>query len=144
MSPKERQPPSNHDIELAPQASCWTPERLELKAWLTRNAPSLAELYEGAICLLFEHRLPGYTRFVTHAAREIANRAARCNFGCQLCRKITLFGKIGSNHRPMEKCQSWLWQSISIFRNGAKRSWSDAAGGRNSARPVPAVRKFDR
>lgn len=74
MSPKERQPPSNHDIELAPQASCWTPERLELKAWLTRNAPSLAELYEGAICLLFEHRLPGYTRFVTHAAREIANR----------------------------------------------------------------------
>src|SRR5262249_28073603 len=24
--------------------------------------------------LLFEHRLPGYTRFVTHAAREIANR----------------------------------------------------------------------
>lgn len=53
---------------------CWTAQRLELKAWLVRNAPSLAELYEGAVSILFEHRLPGYTRLVGHAVREIRNR----------------------------------------------------------------------
>jgi hypothetical protein len=52
----------------------WTSERLQLKAWLTRNAPSLAELYESAVRLLFEVRLPGYTRFVRHAVRAIRNR----------------------------------------------------------------------
>jgi hypothetical protein len=35
---------------LAADFPCWTPERLQVKAWLKRNAPSLAklaELYEG-------------------------------------------------------------------------------------------------
>jgi hypothetical protein len=54
--------------------TCWTRERLELKKWLARNAPSLAELYEGSVRLLFELRLPGYSRFVAHAVREIGNR----------------------------------------------------------------------
>lgn len=57
-----------------PVTLCWTPERLELKAWLERNASSLAELYEGAVRLLFEFKLPGYTRFVGDAVREIRNR----------------------------------------------------------------------
>jgi hypothetical protein len=52
----------------------WTAERLRLKAWLTRDALSLAELYEGAVSLLGETRLPGYTRFVGHALREIGDR----------------------------------------------------------------------
>jgi hypothetical protein len=55
-------------------SGCWTAKRLELKAWMAREAPSLSELYEGAVCLLFEKRLPGYTRFVAHAVREIRNR----------------------------------------------------------------------
>lgn len=53
--------------------TCWTRERLELKDWLGRNGPSLAELYEGAVRLLYELRLPGYSRFVAHAVREIGN-----------------------------------------------------------------------
>jgi len=56
------------------QATCWTPERSELKAWLYRNAPSLAELYEGATLLIFELPIPGHLRFVAHAVREIRNR----------------------------------------------------------------------
>jgi hypothetical protein len=48
--------------------------RLELKAWLGRNAPSLEELYEGALCMLYSQAFPGRTRFIAHAAREIANR----------------------------------------------------------------------
>jgi len=53
---------------------CWTTARQELLAWLKRNAPSLAELYEGAVELLYRHPLPGRTRFVGHAVREIRNR----------------------------------------------------------------------
>ena len=53
---------------------CWTPARRELLAWHKRNAPSLAELYEGAVELLYRQQLPGWTRFVGHAVREIRNR----------------------------------------------------------------------
>jgi hypothetical protein len=74
MNPDEPRPSHGPDAGLASGEGCWTPERLELKAWLGRNAPSLAELYEGAVRLLFELRVPGYTRFVGHAIREIRNR----------------------------------------------------------------------
>jgi hypothetical protein len=57
-----------------PQSGCWTPQRQQLKQTLARFAPSLAELYEGAVFLLFQHRLAGYTRLVGHAVREIRNR----------------------------------------------------------------------
>jgi hypothetical protein len=53
------------------EKACWTPRRRELREWLRRNAPSLAELYEGAVSLLFDVPIPGYTRFVAHAVREI-------------------------------------------------------------------------
>src|SRR5438094_3789110 len=43
--------------------TCWTPTRLGLRAWLQRNAPSLAELYEGAVRLMYESPLPGRVRF---------------------------------------------------------------------------------
>lgn len=52
----------------------WTPFRLELRAWFERNAPSLGELYKGAVCLMFGAPLAGRVRFVTHAMREIGNR----------------------------------------------------------------------
>jgi len=48
--------------------------RLELKGWFGRNAPSLGELYEGALHMLYAPQFPGRTRFIAHAAREIANR----------------------------------------------------------------------
>ena len=53
---------------------CWTPPRLELRAWLRRNAPSLAELYEGAVQMMFIYPVPGRIRFVSQAVREIGNR----------------------------------------------------------------------
>src|SRR5438270_1585735 len=52
----------------------WTESRKEILAWLKRNAPSLAELYEGAVLILYQHSLPGRTRFIGHAVREIRNR----------------------------------------------------------------------
>ncbi len=54
-------------------ATSWTAVRIEIRAWLRRNAPSLAELYEGAVEILFERRVPGWVRLASHAVREIAN-----------------------------------------------------------------------
>jgi len=47
-------------------------DRLELLAWLRRNAPSLAELYEGAVTMLMTNP-PGHVRLIAHAVREIRN-----------------------------------------------------------------------
>jgi hypothetical protein len=52
----------------------WTEPRLELRAWFNRNAPSLGELYEGSLRMLFMYDFPGRTRFIAHAVREIRNR----------------------------------------------------------------------
>lgn len=52
----------------------WTGPRRELRAWFHRNAPSLGELYEGALKMLFISNFPGRTRFVAHTVREIRNR----------------------------------------------------------------------
>jgi hypothetical protein len=60
--------------EPAFEKACWTRSRCELREWLQRNAPSLAELYQGAVLLLFDAPVPGHTRFVAHAVREIRNR----------------------------------------------------------------------
>lgn len=52
----------------------WSPVRLELREWFRRHAPSLGELYEGAVGLMFGPPLAGRVRFVTHAMREVGNR----------------------------------------------------------------------
>jgi len=53
----------------------WTRERQELYLWFQRNAPSLGELYAGALRMLYdESGFPGRTRFIAHAVREIRNR----------------------------------------------------------------------
>jgi hypothetical protein len=51
-----------------------TTKRQELLGWLKRNAPSLAELYEGAVRLIFDKEFPGRFRLIAHAIREIRNR----------------------------------------------------------------------
>lgn len=55
-----------------PHAS-WTGSRLELLGWMKRNAPNLADLYDGAVRLLYDKAFPGRTRFISHAVREIRN-----------------------------------------------------------------------
>jgi hypothetical protein len=65
----------------AQQPNCWTAERIEIRSWLDRNAPSLGELYAGAVTLLYETPMPGHVRFVAHAVREIRNRLPDCIAG---------------------------------------------------------------
>ncbi len=67
-------PPGNGAHDAMALTPCWTPTRNEVKAWMHRNAPSLAELYEGAVTLLDDKPLPGRVRFIAHAVREIRNR----------------------------------------------------------------------
>ncbi len=59
---------------MQPPEPSWAATRMELRAWFQRNAPSLGELYEGAVRLIFDTRVPGRVRFVSHAISEIRNR----------------------------------------------------------------------
>ena len=52
----------------------WTDRRQKIHIWLDEQAPSLAELYKGAVCLIFDQLIPGRIRFIGHAVREIRNR----------------------------------------------------------------------
>ena len=54
--------------------SPWNPSRVELRDWSRREAPSLGDLYEAAVELLYQQPLPGRIRMIAHAAREITNR----------------------------------------------------------------------
>jgi hypothetical protein len=51
-----------------------TEKRLGILAWFLRNAPSLGELYEGSLKMIYGPVFPGRVRFVSHAVREIRNR----------------------------------------------------------------------
>ena len=53
--------------------SPWNSSRKCLLGFLKDKAPSLAELYETAVVLLEEQRLPGSSRIIAHCVREIAN-----------------------------------------------------------------------
>jgi hypothetical protein len=72
MTPDNTTPPDTNATTGPPPY--WTPRRHEIKHWMQRNAPSLAELYEGAVILLDDKPLPGRVRFIAHAVREIRNR----------------------------------------------------------------------
>lgn len=65
----------------------WTRERNELVDWFMRNAPSLGELYQGAVRLLFaDPPIPGCSRFIAHAVREISNRLPEVLTGLRIGR----------------------------------------------------------
>lgn len=72
----------------------WTPSREELFDWLKKNAPSLAELYRGAAALLFGPSVPGYTRFVSHAVREIRNRLPGAITGVEAAGRVEYKGRL--------------------------------------------------
>jgi hypothetical protein len=55
------------------EGSCWNATRLSILGWLKRTAPSLGELYEGAVQLFCHRNIPGWTRMLCHAVREVGN-----------------------------------------------------------------------
>jgi hypothetical protein len=73
MTPEEPRIESTEEEPL-PNNDQWTRNRRELLEWLGKTSPSLAELYNGAVDLLFGRPVAGFSRFVSHAVREIRNR----------------------------------------------------------------------
>lgn len=73
---------------------CLTSQRLELLGWLKRNAPSLAELYEGAVRLIFDKEFPGRFRLIAHAIREIRNRLPDEIAGLKGGRRVEYTGRM--------------------------------------------------
>ena len=82
----------------------WTPRRLVLRSWFEKNAPSLGELYEGAVEMVFRDTFPGRVRFVAHAVREIRNRLPDVIAGpkqsgqLQYTNRMDHIGKIWKQH----------------------------------------------
>lgn len=62
---------SNSPLETA---HYWNEHRAEIYLWFQKDAPSLGELYVGALHMLYEQPLAGWSRFVSHTVREIRNR----------------------------------------------------------------------
>lgn len=56
-----------------PDSTIWTRPRVELREALFKIAPYLAELYQGAVLLLYRCYIPGRARLIAHAVREIGN-----------------------------------------------------------------------
>ena len=87
-----------------PAAADWTGRRLVIRDWLLRTAPSLAELYEGAVVLLDEDSLPGRTRFIAHAVREIRNRLPEVVSGVTVKTRLEYPRRVGE--------LADLWQKV--------------------------------
>lgn len=64
---------SKVDLPLA-SVNYWNEDRIQIRDWLGEQSPSSAELYESAVCLMFEKTLPSQVRIVCHCVREICNR----------------------------------------------------------------------
>lgn len=97
-------PGSDDPVEPKLSGGHWTPLRLELLGWFKRNAPSLAELYEGAVkLLLYDVRLPGWTRFVSHAVREIRNRLPNVISGVKGGKALSYKGRLDEIGKVWEK-----------------------------------------
>ena len=77
--------------------------RVELLAWLQRNAPALAELYETAVNLVYELRLPGRLRLIAHAVREIANRFPDAISGAQSSSRLNYIGRLDEIAKAWER-----------------------------------------
>lgn len=60
--------------------------RLEISQWFQTHAPSLGELYDGSVHMLYAEVFPGRTRFISHAVREIRNRLPNVIIGTTIKR----------------------------------------------------------
>jgi hypothetical protein len=82
----------------------WTHPRLELKAWFQRNAPSLCELYDGALRMIFLPDFPGRMRFIAHAVREIRNRLPDVIAGPKTGGPVQYKNRLDDIVKDWEKC----------------------------------------
>jgi hypothetical protein len=90
----------------SPEKEYWTRNRRELLDWLRKTSASLAELYEGAVELLFGQRVAGFSRFVSHAVREVRNRLQGVVSG------IVASGRLDSKSRIDDLAALWKKSNV--------------------------------
>ncbi|MBD2504675.1 hypothetical protein [Anabaena azotica] len=86
----------------------WTATRREIQSWLHEQAPSLAELYESSVCLIFEISIPGRVRLISHCVREICNQLVEVKVG----KKDG--GRFSYVERMEQLAKIWKEQGLSI------------------------------
>ncbi|MFI5394325.1 MAG: hypothetical protein ACHQ9S_02230 [Candidatus Binatia bacterium] len=139
-APDKNEPPAmSQPLEVA---GCWTPPRLELHGWLTRNAPSLAELYRGAVTLLYDSPLPGRVRFIALAVREIRNRLPDVISGAKGG------GRFNWKDRLDHLVRLWTQQKLPLDETLPGVTFSDPGpdlhGPKQVSLPVPIMRAIAR
>jgi hypothetical protein len=119
----------------------WTCSRMELRGWLARNAPPLADLYSGAVMLLHDQRFPGRFRFIAHAVREIRNRLPDAISG------RTSSGRFNWKDRLDALAENWARYKLPF--DGALPGLTfigaaepDSSGPGQASLPVPVVRQM--
>src|ERR1700674_776813 len=103
------------------ETALWTRNRRELLEWLGRNAPSLAELYEGAVSLVYGSRIPGFSRFLSHAVREVRNRLPGVISG------TTSSGRLDYKGRMDQIAVAWKKAGVNLEGKGPGTEHSDSA-----------------
>jgi hypothetical protein len=96
--------------QLGEKDTYWTRNCRELAECLSSISPSIAELYQGAVELLFDRPVPRFSRFVSHAVREIHNRLPQEVSG------LTSAGRLDCKSRMDELVP--LWRGASVFVDG--------------------------
>jgi hypothetical protein len=102
VNPEEPLPAAHLNVDPSFPASCWSPERQRIKDWLAQESPSLSQLYEGAVRILFELRLPGYQALVSHAVREIGNGLEFILFGVRSRPRLDYTGRLDQLYNRWE------------------------------------------
>src|ERR1700733_3576902 len=87
----------------APDNDHWTRNRQELLEWLSKTSPSLAELYQGAVDILFGRPVAGFSRFVSHAVREIRNRLPSIVSGTGSSGRLDYTSRVDDLSAPWKK-----------------------------------------
>lgn len=93
--------PNNSHLECN-QSPFWTKPRLRLLGWLQQEAPAVADFFGGAVELAYGRSIPGWTRFVCHAIREIGNRLPDIILG------PTARTKADATHAASSLAEAWI------------------------------------
>lgn len=117
MEFNEKQPEINSKVDLLPVSlDCWNNNRIQIYDWLCEQAPSLAELYKSAVCLMFERPLPSQVRLVCHCVREICNQLVVVTIGTKSG------GRLEYRKRIEKIAKIWVKKGFSIDDNTSSKS----------------------
>lgn len=74
--------------ESSPSDGYWSEARSGIRAWMANYSESLAELYAGAVEMMYGPEIPGRVRFICHAVREIGNGLPNAVAGAQKRKRL--------------------------------------------------------